>query len=387
LIQVINLETPCFQGLREQIGAEQSIMKSLVDTWIIFALLLGTASLVLGAAFSGTETAFYRVSKLRLKLDALGGDAAAGRFLRFANNPGVFIATLLVGNNTTTYGASLAMVIFVGCLLPNADGFYAEFAATLILTPILFVWGEMFPKSLGLTIPNRVLRFFSPIILISYWLFLPLTGLLWGINQMIAALLQKPDDLITLSMGRRELSGVLTEGQNIGILSDAQRRLAEGIFACSDRLIKDYTLPPSQWPTITTALKPEEVLEIARRSHCVMLPVYEPEADLARQELPIGYVRTLDLERAVRHQLDEPTRQLAMLLQTELPLCSLVELSAKHSLLTGLILLQTMQNAFGCVADEDRRCLGFINADQLRDVLSDYHTASYSLAVESSHSP
>ena len=334
---------------------------------VIFALLLGTASLVLGAAFAGTETAFYRVSKLRLKLDALGEDNTAKRFLWFANNPGFFIATLLCGNNVTTYGASAAMVLFIGCVFPHGNGIGVELASTLILTPILFVWGEMFPKSLGLTIPNKVLRLFSPIIFVSCWLFLPLTTILWGINKFFAYILKKSDDVISLTLGRRELSGVLTEGKDTGLLSDTQRRLAEGIFNCSDRIIKDYVLPQRLLPTITTIMKPEYVLEIARRYQQLALPVYEVDADL--HDLPLGYVRTIDLEIAVRHQLDEQACQLLQLLQTELPLRSLVELSAKHSLLTGLILLQTMQSTFGCVVDEHRRCLGFISADQLREVL------------------
>ena len=336
---------------------------------IIFALSLGVASLVLGMAFSGTETAFYRVSKLRLKLDALGGDAIAKWFLWFANNPGFFIATLLVGNNVTTYGASVAMVLFIGCALPHANGIYVELAGTLILAPILFIWGEMFPKNLSLNAPNKMLRFFSPIIAISCWLFLPLTAMLWGINKLVAALLGKSGDMITTSLGRRELSGILIEGKDTGILSDTQRQLAEGIFNCSDRFIRDYTLTQSQLPTITTTMKPEHVLEIARKFQCLALPVYEPDADLHGRDLPIGYVRTIDLEIAVRYQLDEQSRQLSQLLQTELPLCSIVELSARHSLLTGLILLQTMRSSFGCVVDEHRRCLGFVSADQLRDVL------------------
>ena len=340
-----------------------------VGLMIIIALLLGISSLVLGAVFSGTETAFYRVSKLRLKLDAIGGDTTARRFLWFANNPGFFITTLLLGNNLTTYGASAAMVLFVGCVLPHADGVYAELAATLFFTPILFVWGEMFPKCLGLTIPNKILRFFSPIILISCWFFLPLTAILWGVNKIIAIVLKKSEDAVSLSLGYRELSGILTEGKETGILSDTQRRLAEGIFNCSDRLLKDYILPQPILPTITTVMKPEYVLEIARKSRQLVLPVYEADTDPDRYDLPIGYVRTIDLEIAVRHQLDEQARQLSQLLQTELPLRSLVELSFHHSLLTGLILLQTMRDSFGCVVDEQRRYLGLISADQLRDVL------------------
>ena len=336
---------------------------------IAFAIFLGLTSFLLGAAFSATETSFYRVSKLRLKLDALGGDVTAKRFLWFANNPGFFIATLLVGINVTTYGSSMAMVIFIGCLLPNAEGVYAELLATLILTPPLFVWGEMFPKGLALNIPNKVLRFCSPVVLISSWLFLPLTAILWGLNKIIVAALHKSDDAISMSLGRRELSGMLVEGKDTGILSDTQRQLAEGIFNCSDRLIKDYLLPQPPSPTITMAMNPEHVLEIARQFDLLTLPVYESDAVPENRDLPIGHVRTIDLEIAVRRQLDEQSRQLSQLLQTELPIRSTVELSAHHSLLTGLILLQTMQSSFGCVVDEHHRCLGFVSADQLCDVL------------------
>jgi len=333
------------------------------------ALLLGIASLLIGAVFSGTETAFYRVSKLRLKLDALDGDVTAQRFLWFANNPGFFIATLLVGNNLATYIISLAMVLFVGCLLPNATGVYAELASTLILTPILFVYGEMFPKFVSLNVPHKMLRLYSPIITFSCWLFLPLTVLLWGINKIIADILRTSNETITMLLGRRELSGILTEGKDTGILSDTQHRLAEGIFNCSDRLIKNYALPQSQFPTIITTMKPERVLDIARRSHLLALPVYEPDTVHESRGLPIGYVRVIDLEMAVRHQLDEQSRQLSQLLQTELPIRSTVEMSAEHSLLTGLLILQTMRSSFGCVMDAQRRCLGFVSADQLRDVL------------------
>jgi CBS domain containing-hemolysin-like protein len=162
---------------------------------------------------------------------------------------------------------------------------------------------------------------------------------------------------------------VLAEGKDTGILSDTQRRLADGIFSCSDRSIKDYTLPQPMIPTMTTAMKPEYVLKMARQFNQLALPIYESDDDIVVGDLPIGYVRTIDLEIAVRHQLDEQTRQLSQLLQTELPLRSLVELSSRHTLLTGLIILQTKQEFFGCVVDEHHRYLGLISADQLCDVL------------------
>jgi CBS domain containing-hemolysin-like protein len=341
---------------------------------IVFAVFLGLFGLTLSASFSGTETAFYQIPKLRVKLDSLDGDRTARKILGFVNNTGLFVASILIGNNIANYAVSTAMVCFVGTILPNSTSIYAEIGSTLLLTPVLFVYGEMFPKYIGLNAPNTVLRFLTPFMTFCCFLFLPLTIILRGINRLLAAALGKPDIMISMSMGRRELTGILNEGKTSGILFETQHRLAEGIFNCSDRFVKDYAIPPHRFPKITTSMKPEEVLSIARNLDLLELPVYDNENGgeiglHAEQALPIGYVRTIDLEIALRHQLDEQTRQLLQLLQTELPIRSAVECSARHSLLTGMVLLQTMQCSFGCVVNEQRRCLGFFSADQLREIL------------------
>jgi CBS domain containing-hemolysin-like protein len=333
------------------------------------ALLLFFLGCSLGFVFAGSETAFYRIPKLRLKLDALAQDRTAGRLLWFVNRPDVFVATILVGNNVSNYAVSMATVLFVGCLLPHAEGIVAEIGSTLILAPFLFVYGEMFPKYLCLNAPTLMLRLFAPIILLAYRLFMPLTSILWGINHIMFWLLGRKTEMITMTMGRRELGGILNEGKETGILFDAQQRLANGIFDLSNQQIRHYVTPVSQSPLITANMKPDQVLRFARRLNLTEMPVYEENTEYPTNDLPVGYVRTIDLEIAVHHQLDEQSRQLMQLLQTDLPIRSTVEISHRHSLLTGMILLQTQQGSFGSIVDEHRRCLGFVHADRLRDVL------------------
>jgi CBS domain containing-hemolysin-like protein len=356
---------------------------------ILFSIFLSFLGLILSATFSGSETAFYRISKLRLRLDALEKDPVAARMLRLINNPSMFVATVLVGNNVANYTISLATVLFVSRLLPNSQGVFVEIGSTLILAPFLFVYGEMFPKYLSLRAPNRMLRLFSPILIFCYWIFLPITILLQMFNLLLTYFLGKPRQLLQWTLGRQELARVLDEGQETGILFDTQRRLADGVFDVSTQLIKDWVIPQSHFPTITTEMKPKTVLEIARKYHCVEMPVYEyfsdeefaegefSEREIAEKkftekeygEMPIGYVRTIDLEIAIRNQLDEQARQLLHLLHTELPIRSTVEISSRHTLLTGMILMQTLQGSFGCVVNEHRQCVGFVRSNQLRHVL------------------
>jgi CBS domain containing-hemolysin-like protein len=336
---------------------------------LLISFVLGLAGLFASACFAGGETAFYRVPKLRLKLDALDNDRRSKMLFWFVNSPGMFVATILAGNTISNYAVSTATVLFVGSVLPDAEGILVEIAATLILTPFLFVYGEMFPKNLCLQAPTRMLHLLSPIIIFAFRLFLPVTFFLWLFNRFLSLFFGSADNILSMPLGRRELSGMLDEGAKTGVLVDIQHRLADGIFQCSNRSIKDIALHPSKLPFITAEMKPEHVLNIARQHHLTELPVYESAALYSTDDLPIGFVRTIDLEMAARQLIDEQSRQLLQLLQTELPIRSAVEIAGKNSFLTGLILLQTMYCAFGCVIDDRRRCIGFVNSDQIYTAL------------------
>ena len=62
---------------------------------IVLLLLLGLA---LSAFFSGSETGFYRVTRVRLVMDAKSGRWLSRMLLWLANHSTVVVATVLIGN-------------------------------------------------------------------------------------------------------------------------------------------------------------------------------------------------------------------------------------------------------------------------------------------------
>ena len=125
------------------------------------------------ALFSGAETGFYRATRLRLVLDAMGGDAVARGLLFLTNHPSLFVATTLVGNSLATYLVSLAMVVVLRAVIPG-PGTLVPWIAPLVAAPVLLVYGELLPKNLFLQAPNRLLRRFGPVFLVFVVLLLPL---------------------------------------------------------------------------------------------------------------------------------------------------------------------------------------------------------------------
>ena len=83
---------------------------------MLLIILFFVAGLAMSAFFSGSETGFYRLTRLRLVMDGLSGDRTSQLMLRLVNQPSMFVATALVGNNVANYLSSLAVVNLKGKL-------------------------------------------------------------------------------------------------------------------------------------------------------------------------------------------------------------------------------------------------------------------------------
>src|SRR4030042_4230699 len=123
--------------------------------WV--ALVLAGVGIFLSAFFSGSETGFYRATRVRLVLDALGGDPISRGLVWLTGHPSLFVATVLVGNNLANYLTTLAIVMSTQALTfqqGHTAEYLTELIAPLALAPVLFVYGELLPKSLFLQAPN-----------------------------------------------------------------------------------------------------------------------------------------------------------------------------------------------------------------------------------------
>ncbi len=92
---------------------------------MMLVIALFAVGLLLSAFFSGAETGFYRVTRVRIVLDALAGDRIARGLLWLTNRPYLFVATTLVGNNIANYLTSLAAVM--GAQRLYGGGRWAEY--------------------------------------------------------------------------------------------------------------------------------------------------------------------------------------------------------------------------------------------------------------------
>ncbi len=255
--------------------------------WVVAMFALG---LFLSAFFSGSETGFYRATRVRLVLDAVGGNLVARGLLGLTNNPTLFVATTLIGNNVANYLTSLAVVLAARLMFTSHAGF-VELVGPVVMTPVVFVYGELLPKDLFYKAPNRLLRLGGPLFLLCVVLFSPVSALLWAMGRCLQWLVGESPETVRALLARQELQGVFDEGQEAGLLRPAQRALATRLFATSSQPVTDFCHPVSRAPLLKLGQSKEQILAQARRQRFSSALV---AGDQRRKEY-LGYVKIVDL--------------------------------------------------------------------------------------------
>jgi len=254
---------------------------------IILLFLIG---LRLSSFFSGIETAFYRASKLRLNIDSQTGDNLSKRILKFASNPSMFVATILIGNNianyVTTYAISYGAIVLFGALSEST-----EVAVTVAVSPIVFIFGELLPKTLHYQAPLLMLKRYFGFFYVVYFLLYPLSWplmMLTRLFQQVGGVRRQP---MLKILGRRPLANVIGQGQEEGIVTRVQNDLIQGVFLNAAQKLETLITPPEVAFFQTEKPTRAQLLEHARAFGLVEVAVLE---NTEEKQKPI-YYRVCDL--------------------------------------------------------------------------------------------
>lgn len=253
---------------------------------ILVAILLFLFGLVLSAFFSGSETGLYRVSRTRLVLDGLSGSRSAKALIWLLNRPTIFVATALVGNNLANFLTSFAIVLAVSSMY--GDSSIAELVGPILLTPIVFVFGELLPKFWFFQAPYRLLNLVRPMLFAATLLFLPISLLLALLGVALRVLTGQTPFRLRLAMARGELAQVLRAGEEAGILQAGQRSLAEQLFDAGNELAISFAVPLDRLAIVESPINHAASVATARgQNHPIVL--------VRRNDRIIGYVRYSEL--------------------------------------------------------------------------------------------
>lgn len=140
-------------------------------------ILMILICLLLSAFFSGMEIAFLASNKLRIEIDKSNKGIAQSLIDLFVSHSGMYITTILVGNNVVMVIYGIFMSDFLGGkLAPLHLSVGIELLMeTVISTLIILVFAEFLPKTVFRLRSNLFLKIFAVPVFLFYLLFFPLS--------------------------------------------------------------------------------------------------------------------------------------------------------------------------------------------------------------------
>ena len=144
----------------------------------VLAIIILVILVLFSAFFSGSEIVYAKVNPLKLKKKAKSGKAKYKNALNIVDNYSVMLSTILVGNNLVNIAASSIATIVALEMWPE----YGELIATLGMTVIILIFGEILPKTIFQTYNYTLSLLFAPILKFFYYIFKPVV---WLFSKMI----------------------------------------------------------------------------------------------------------------------------------------------------------------------------------------------------------
>ena len=226
----------------------------------------------LSAYFSATETAFSSLNKIRIKNMAAEGNKRAKLVLKLSEKFDNLLTTILVGNNIVNIlSSSLATALFLDLL-----GEEGVAVATVVITVVVLIFGEISPKSMAKEKPEQFAMFSAPIINFLCIVFKPITFLFSLLKKGITVIFNlKSDGGIT----EAELLTIVEEAQNDGGIDENEGDLIKSAIEFYDLDVSDILIPRVDVVAIDLENTDEEIDRIFDETRFSRLPVYKETID------------------------------------------------------------------------------------------------------------
>ncbi len=259
----------------------------------------------LSAFFSASETAFSSLNPIRLKSRADSGDTRAIRVLRIIEQYDNLLSTILIGNNIVNIAASsLATVFFVELL----GGISGPPAATVVLTLVILIFGEISPKSMAKEMPETFAFAFAPFIHVLMLVFRPLNFLFSAWKKLLRKFFHS-DENNAITEG--ELVTMVSEAEKDGALTDQESELIRSAIEFDDVEVQDVLTPRVDVVAVPDDISVIELGEIFAANGYSRLPVYHDTIDNV-----IGVLHEKDYFTALRSGVIELDKLVAPVVYT-----------------------------------------------------------------------
>ncbi len=236
---------------------------------IIIICLIGSAF------FSASEIAFASSSEIRLRRAAEEKKGLAPKLaLKIFNNYESALATILIGNNLVNIASESVATVIIITLLGQKNAWIA----TLAMTVIVLICGEIVPKVVAKTMPETFSTLFAIPLYVLSIITKPLVIIVDFLLKGISLLWKNRVDN-SPSVTEEELETIIDTVEDEGVIDEDKCELIQSVFDFGDVQAYEIITPRVDMLSIDIESSREEMLEIILNSIYSRLPVYKDTPD------------------------------------------------------------------------------------------------------------
>ncbi|MBO5931022.1 MAG: HlyC/CorC family transporter [Clostridia bacterium] len=330
-----------------------SFAEHFAHMWWAYVVIF--VMICLSAYFSASEIAFNSANKMRLRKASEAGCRTAGMAYDICNKFTTSLSAILIGNNLANIAISTCTTLIVMNLFSNNVAL-ASAIATVLVTIVILIFGEIVPKILAkqnadavariIAIPTRILTvIFSPFVFIVMALLFVLRKI-WGSDR------KNDEPTVT----EDELVSIIDTVEEEGVIDEGQGELLQSTLDFSDTTIEKIMTPRIDLTAIDINDDEEKInLLLSDMTQFSRLPVYQDSID--------NIVGVLSLTRYYKATLDEEKPDIRSMLLKPCKLHKTMKLPA------ALAKLREAKMHLAVVIDEYGGTLGIVTMEDILEEL------------------
>ena len=227
--------------------------------------------------FSATETAYSCANKIKLRTLSSNGNRRAKKVLILAEEKfDMLISTILVGNNIVNITAATVSTLLFAILLKNYKQIDSAFVSTAVTTVVVLIFGEITPKFIAKTYPEKLAMLFYPLIKFFTYIFKPVNFIFSGWKKFISVVFNlKNEEIIT----EEEIITIVEEAKEDGTLKQEETELIKSVIEFDDQEVENIFTPRVNLVAIEVNTPMEEIQKVFQTTKFSRLPVYTETID------------------------------------------------------------------------------------------------------------
>ena len=263
---------------------------------IIVICLIGSAF------FSSSEISYAASNEIRLRKAAEEKKGIAPKLAyKIFNNYDRALATILIGNNLVNIASESVATVIVITLLGESKAW----VATIAMTTLVLIFGEIIPKVVAKTIPEKFATLFAVPLFILSIITRPLVIVVEFLLKGISLLWRKKVDT-SPSVTEEELETIIDTVEDEGVIDEDKCELIQSVFDFGDVQAYEIITPRVDMLSIDIDSTREEMLDVIFNSIYSRIPVYK--------DTPDTIVGILHVNLVLRELLENPEADVMSLL-------------------------------------------------------------------------